>query len=170
MVGTDRFIPAGLIAGLAFAVLSLAPASAAPSTEQELTKLMRTVMSSWDSLDPNAAAPYYAKDSQLVFYDISPMEYKGWAAYYKGVSKEYKDYKSFQIVLAPDAQAHLVGDNFAWGIATWKGHAVKKDNTVEDSEGRWTVLFEKRGGKWLVVHEHISSVTPPTQLTGASRK
>jgi ketosteroid isomerase-like protein len=21
---------------------------------------------------------------------------------------------------------------------------------------RWTVVFEKQGGKWLIVHEHIS--------------
>jgi len=58
----------------------------------------------------------------------------------------------------------LVGETFARGIATWKGHAVKKDNSTEDSVGRWTVLFEKRAGKWLIIHEHISTVAEATPL------
>jgi len=163
-------LPRPVIGLAVLAAVSASYLPAANATEQQLTKLMREVMSSWDALDANAAAPYYAKDPGLVFYDISPMKFTGWTEYYKGVGKEYADYKSYQIVLANDAQAHLVGDSFAWGTATWKGHAVKKDNSVETSEGRWTVLFEKRNGKWLVVHEHISSVTPPTPLAGAKSK
>jgi ketosteroid isomerase-like protein len=33
---------------------------------------------------------------------------------------------------------------------------VKKDGSKEAMDGRWTLVWEKRGDDWLVVHEHFS--------------
>jgi ketosteroid isomerase-like protein len=38
---------------------------------------------------------------------------------------------------------------------------VPKDGKTENLEGRWTVIWEKRGDNWLVVHEHVSVPLPP---------
>ena len=34
------------------------------------------------------------------------------------------------------------------------------DGTKEDVEGRYTVVLEKRGDDWLIVHEHMSVPAP----------
>jgi len=31
-----------------------------------------------------------------------------------------------------------------------------KNGKVDMGDLRWTVVFEKQGGKWLIVHEHVS--------------
>ena len=106
------------------------------------------------------AAQYYAKDPDLVFYNDSPLEYTGWDAYAAGVRKEFAGYKSFATTLANDVSVHRVGDSFAWGTATWRADAVKRDGSTETVYGQWTVLFEKRAGKWLIIHEHVSVPVP----------
>jgi ketosteroid isomerase-like protein len=38
-----------------------------------------------------------------------------------------------------------------------KEDAVKSNGKREMGTWRWTVVFENQGGKWLIVHEHIST-------------
>jgi ketosteroid isomerase-like protein len=141
---------------IALLALTSWPTHREPSSSDDLKDLMPRIMHAWDDLDPAKAAPYYAKDPDLVFYDDSPLKYTGWEAYARGVPKDFAGYKSFKTTLANDVSVHRVGDNFAWGTATWRADAVKLDHSTEVVVGRWTVLFEKRGGKWLIVHEHVS--------------
>jgi ketosteroid isomerase-like protein len=117
-------------------------------------------MHAWDNLNPDNAAEYYAKDAGLVFYDDSPLKYTGWAEYARGVRREFAGYRSFATTLANDVDVHVVGPNFAWGTATWRADAVKTDGETEVVYGRWTVLFEHRGGRWLIIHEHVSVPAP----------
>jgi ketosteroid isomerase-like protein len=126
----------------------------------DLKERMSRIMHAWDNLDPSAAAPYYAKEPDLVFYDDSPLKYTGWDAYARGVRKEFADYTSFATTLADDVAVHRVGNAFAWGTATWRANAVKRNGSTEVVLGRWTVLFEKRDANWLIVHEHVSVPTP----------
>lgn len=149
-----RLLPLVLAAGL------IAPVSPGALPADDPKDLMPRIMHAWDNLDPDAAAPYYAKDSDLVFYDDAPLEYTGWAAYARGVRREFAGYKSFATTLANDVRVHHVGDHFAWGTATWRADAVKRDGSTEVVYGRWTVLFEKRDGRWLIIHEHVSVPTP----------
>jgi ketosteroid isomerase-like protein len=146
------FVSAANAAALAATVAAATPAD--PSVE-ELKTLMRRIMHAWDELDPAKAAPYYAKDPNLIFYDNSPLKYTGWKEYASGVPKEFAGYKSYKTTLADDIAAHRLG-NFAWGIATWRADAIKKNGSTEVVYGRWTVLFEKRGEQWLIIHEHVS--------------
>jgi len=37
-----------------------------------------------------------------------------------------------------------------------KEDAIMKSGKREMGNFRWTVVFEKENGKWLIVHEHIS--------------
>jgi ketosteroid isomerase-like protein len=38
-----------------------------------------------------------------------------------------------------------------------KEEMTHKDGKTDMGTFRWTVVFEQQGGKWLVVHEHISA-------------
>jgi ketosteroid isomerase-like protein len=35
-----------------------------------------------------------------------------------------------------------------------------KDGKTEEIDARHTAIWEKRGGKWLIVHEHVSVPMP----------
>jgi ketosteroid isomerase-like protein len=54
-----------------------------------------------------------------------------------------------------DAELHSAG-NYVWGTATVKEEMTHKNGKVDMGTFRWTVVFEKQGGKWLIVHEHVS--------------
>src|SRR5438046_2969178 len=51
---------------------------AAPASD--LAPLVAKYWQAWEK-GPDAAAPLYAKDAGLVFYDLEPVKYTGWAEY-----------------------------------------------------------------------------------------
>ena len=110
----------------------------------------------WSEFDPSKAAKFYAKDANLTFFDIAPMKYTGWNEYAAGVPKAFADYKSGKFTVGDDLQVHRHG-NLTWATCTWTGDLTKKDDTLEKAAGRYTVVFEKRGKDWLIVHEHMSA-------------
>lgn len=136
--------------------------TAAPSPDKVL---MQKILDAWSTMDPNNAAPYYAQEPSMVFYDFAPLKYTGWKEYADGVRKIVADYSSAKFTLNPDAQVHRRG-NLAWGTATWHADFVKKDRTKESLDGRWTALWEKRGDHWVIIHDHYSvplGPPPPPQ-------
>ena len=58
-----------------------------------------------------------------------------------------------------DAVVHRAG-NDAWATATVHTEYVFKNGSRQVMEERWTLIWTKKGGNWLVVHEHFSA--PPT--------
>ena len=50
----------------------------------DLKPMVEKYWQSWEK-GPDAAAPLYAKDPDLVFYDLEPLKYVGWNAYKAGV-------------------------------------------------------------------------------------
>ncbi len=108
-----------------------------------------------DTLDMANAARFHSKESGDVFYDIAPLKYTGWAEYQAGTQKLMSQWTSMKCVLGDDLQTHRQG-SFAWGISTWHCDIVQKSGIKEGMDGRWTVIWERRGKDWLVVHEHFS--------------
>jgi ketosteroid isomerase-like protein len=123
---------------------------------------MQALFEAWSALDPAKAAPFYAKDADLDFYDIAPMKYHGWAEYADGVKKQFAPFASAKFTVGKDVRTHQSG-NLAWGTATWHGDLLKKDGSKQALNGRYTCLWEKRGKEWLLVHEHMSVPLPPPQ-------
>jgi ketosteroid isomerase-like protein len=109
----------------------------------------------WSTEDPTKVAPMFAKDADLIFFDITPLKYNGWAEYEKGVMVVFADYQSMKATVNDDAHGGRSG-NLAWTAATVSIHGVKKDGSVDDFTMRTTEVLEKRGGKWIIIHEHAS--------------
>jgi len=115
---------------------------------------MQKIWNGWNTLDPANVAQFYAQGPHT-FYDIAPLKYNSWDEYAKGVVKELAAYKSASFTLNDDAQVHPAGEYF-WATATVKEDAMLKSGKREMATFRWTVIFEKQEGKWLIVHEHVS--------------
>ncbi|UQA57322.1 YybH family protein [Polyangium aurulentum] len=119
-------------------------------------ELMRSVWNAWSTLDPAQAAPYYAKDPGLVFYDLAPLEHRGWDAYQAGARELLGKFKSAKFTPHDDAQVNVLGSH-AIGQATVDIDYEQKDGKRVSTDARWTVVWERRGSDWLIVHEHVSA-------------
>jgi len=73
----------------------------------------------------------------------------------KASSTCWRIFKSAKFTVNDDAEIYPAGDH-AWGFATVKEDATMKSGKREVATIRWTFVFEKQVGKWLIVHEHVS--------------
>jgi len=127
-----------------------APAPTAPDK-----KYLQKILDGWSSLNAADMAQYYDQGEYL-FFDVTPLKYNNWAEYQKGVAEVLKGYKSAKLTVNDDAQIHTDG-NLTWSAATLKEDAVTASGKHELATWRWTVIFEKQAGKWMIVHEHVSA-------------
>lgn len=125
------------------------------SAAEDFKGRMQEVLQAWETLDPAKVAPFYAQEPDRAFYDIAPLKYTGWAEYADGVKKLAAGWASLKFTLGDDVRTEQRG-NVAWGTATLRADIVGKDGSKQSVEGRWTILWEKVGKQWLVVHEHTS--------------
>ena len=142
----------GLVLGLACFTASQKSTGAASGAPDKT--YLEKLMAGWSSGDPATMAQYYDQ-GDYTFFDIAPLKYSNWAEYQKGVTDLLKGYKSLKLTLNDDAQIHTQG-NLTWAAATVKEDAVTTAGKHELATLHWTVIFEKEGGKWLIVHEHTS--------------
>jgi len=109
----------------------------------------------WSMMDPNKSAVMYAKNADAVFFDVAPMKYTGWNEYADGVRKAFASTASAKFTADDDITVHRQG-NFAWTTDTFHGVLTGKDGKTSPLNGRHTAIWEKIGGKWLIVHDHVS--------------
>ncbi len=141
----------------ALLIVGLAGRAWAGSTEDAIRQQMNGVWQAWSAKDVARAAPFYAKDPELVFFDVAPLRYQGWADYAQGVQKTLDEHEWIRVTPRDDVRIHRRG-KLAWCTATLATDLKLKDGTHLTSPLRWTVLLERRGKSWLIVHEHISVV------------
>ena len=114
---------------------------------------LQKIWDGWATLDAAGQRQYYAQGPH-VFFDIAPLKYASWDEYQAGVVKVLENYKSAKCTVNDDAQIHKSGDAF-WTTATVSYEMTQKNGKVEMGKFRWTAVFEKQDGKWLIVHEHV---------------
>jgi ketosteroid isomerase-like protein len=117
-------------------------------------KYMQQIWDGWSTLDPSHVAQFYAPGTHT-FFDVAPLKYNNWDEYSTGAKKLLSVYKNMVLTVNDDAVVHSHGDS-AWGTATVKMDATTKAGKHEMATIRWTVIWEKQEGKWLIVHEHVS--------------
>jgi len=122
-------------------------------------RYLQTIWDGWERLDPSKQAQFYAKGTHT-FFDVAPLKYTSWSEYQAGVAKELADYKSAKFTVNNDAEIHPCGPEYAWAAATVKQDAVMKSGRHDLATFRWTAVFQHQGGRWLMVHEHVSTPQP----------
>jgi ketosteroid isomerase-like protein len=147
-----------------FAIVLLAAtvppaATAAPADTAEFKSLIQNYWKAWSTLNPDNAAPMYSKDADAVFFDVAPLKYNGWDEYKEGVKKVFGGAASASFVPNDDLKVTRRG-NIAWTSNTFHGTINQKDGKVMQLDGRHTVIWEKRAGHWIILHEHVSAPLP----------
>lgn len=145
---------------LATVILMFGPLAQAakPPTAAEIEEL-RTVVykmwTAWDSLDPSKVAEFYSKDPNNVFFDISPLKFQGWSAYADGAAKALVNMASAKWEPTGDFKVIKEG-NLAVTTLTMNVVFTSKSGTANRSSVRDTGVWEKQGGKWVMLHQHAS--------------
>jgi ketosteroid isomerase-like protein len=158
---TARFLTTvslGLIIALSVAAQTR---KAGPGLEGEFKSLIDQYYAAWSTLNPDNAAKLYAKDADLVFYDIAPLKYNNWAEYKEGVKKAFTEaMSSGKLTPKDDLKVNQRG-NVVWTTVTFHLSAQPKaGGPALEIDCRHTAIWEKRGGKWVIVHEHVSAPLP----------
>ena len=120
--------------------------------------LMQKIWDGWSTLNPDNTAQYYAKGPHT-FFDIAPLKYNSWDEYQSGVRNVLAGFKAGTCTVNDDAQIHPAGE-FMWGSATVKSDMTETSGKRDLITFRWTVIWGKQDGKWLIVHEHVSEPIP----------
>lgn len=123
---------------------------------EEFKSMAYKLWTGWDSLDPSKVASFYSKDPDNVYFDISPLKFKGWA--------EYAEIAGKSLAGAHGAKWSPNGDDFnviksgdlAVTTLTMNLLFTDKAGVTSKMQVRDTDVWEKQGGKWLIVHEHVS--------------
>lgn len=146
----------GMLALLAVLAISLSIPATAQTTARAVDKAyLQKILDTWSSFDLEKAGQYYVQGPGHLFFDITPLKYNGWDEYKAGVQQVLKQYSSFKFTINDDLQIHPAGK------ITWVDGTLKVDATTANGEKqplvlRWTAIFEKQGGRWLIAHEHVS--------------
>lgn len=127
------------------------------STYAEFKTLIGRYFAACNSLNLDEEMAFYAKDPGLVFYDLTPpLKYTGWQEYREGIQKAYlHTVLSAKLTPNDDLKATRRGD-VAWTTETFHFLVTMKTGQKKDIEARHTAIWEKRGHKWIIVHEHVS--------------
>ena len=133
--------------------------TAAKSTnnDSEFKQLIHDYYDAWNTGKPDNAARFYAKDPGLVFFDLAPLKYTGWDEYKQGVQKNLFDNMTEGKLTPSDDLKVTRHGSIAWTTLTFHYALKMKEGKSYDGDGRHTAIWEKRGGKWLIVHEQLST-------------
>jgi ketosteroid isomerase-like protein len=127
------------------------------ANDQEFKKLIADYYEAWNTMKASNANYLYAQDANLVFYDIAPLKYMGWSEYRDGAQKLFFDTATTAKLTPNDDLKVTRHGDVAWTTLSFHLSANLKDGNKVDLDGRQTSIWEKRSGKWLIVHDHIST-------------
>jgi ketosteroid isomerase-like protein len=145
-----------LMLTVCMAITGLAQNAAKSSSGASVDKAyLQKIWDGWGGLDASRQKQFYAQGPH-VFFDIAPLKYASWDEYETGVTKELADYTAAKFTVNDDLQIHKTGDAY-WVTSTIGSDMTHKSGKRDMGQFRWTAVLEKKDGKWLIVHEHVSA-------------
>jgi ketosteroid isomerase-like protein len=125
--------------------------------EQVLDRNMSEMLGAWQVGDANKLHTYYADDVTIVSGAFEP-PIAGWANYLAAYERQRQRLGALRL----DRRNTLIrvqGDT-AWASYQWEFEAVV-DGKPTNARGQTTLVFVKRGDRWLIVHNHTSEICEP---------
>lgn len=144
-----------LIAAVFVAIVCL-PTVAQKRRGSDFNAMIKDYYAKWSTLNPDNPATFYAKDPDLVFFDIDPLKYTGWQQYHDNFKNNMAPgFSTLTITPYDDIKTNRSG-NLAVSTLTFHLSAKAKDGSALEFDGRHTIVWQRRGSRWLMIHEHVS--------------
>ncbi len=104
--------------------------------------------------DVNMMHKYYADDATFVSGEWAP-PVVGWANYVPLYKREWSAYQDIQLIRR-NTYVFTHGD-VAWASYQWEFDAMSNGQPFQ-ARGQTTLVFNKVGANWLIVHNHTSEI------------
>lgn len=160
-----KHLLAGTVAILLVAGLTT-PAQAAPSEEEKIEAVLSAVIDLYQKGDYTEMGRYYAPEVTVVPSDYRPA-LVGWAQ----VAPRYQQaHANLTVVEMTRENTKIMRQGkVAWAVYQWRFTGMANQAPVA-AEGHTTLVLEKRGREWLIVHNHTSAIpaAPPAKETPAA--
>jgi len=126
----------------------------------------------WNTrLNPADAAAFYSKNPNNLYFDFAPLKFTGWEEYQRVASKALAGgghatthiHDDFTVI----KQGDLVVTAFTFDVEFARGEAKPQTLTARETD-----VWTKEGGKWVIVHQHMSTVVmmePPASTAGTNK-
>lgn len=123
---------------------------------------LQSIWDGWSTADLDKQAQFYAQGAGHLFFDVAPLKYTSWDDYKAGVAPSLKDAPKVTYTLSDDIQIHPEG-KITWVDGTLEMGGTTPQGQKESIPLRWTAVLEQQGGRWVIVHEHVSAPAEPPQ-------
>lgn len=141
---------------LALALLWM-PTAWAASDEEQIDEVISRFWETFQSGDFNAMGQYVADDVVVVSGTFAPPTI-GWTNVKQAYVSQHNALQNIQITRQ---NTHItVRGKVAWAVQQWVFSALAERQPISTA-GHTTLIFEKRGGRWLIVLNHSSVVLLP---------
>ena len=132
----------------------------APGTpeEQVIDVEISEMLAAWQIGDITLLKSYYADDVMVVSGSYEPA-LAGWSKYLQAYLRQRERVTNVRLDRS-NTYVHVAG-NFAWATYQWD-FSANVDGAATDARGQATLVFQKRDGHWLIVHNHTSMVGEST--------
>lgn len=134
-------------------------AYAGPSEEEKIEAVIAGLIDAYRNGDAAAMSRYYAPEVTVVPSDYTPAV-SGWANVEARYRQAYANLSGAEMV-RENTHVERRG-NLAWAFYQWRFAGVAGQRTI-GTQGHTTLVLEKRGGKWVIVHNHTSAIVPPSE-------
>ncbi len=153
-------------AGILFVVLatSAAPAPAQSAADQrsvrEVLALFNEFNRAWERRDSAFINRYYAHDTGGVFF-FERRQLAGWPRVDTLYRNMFANAARGTVRSTSDVLDVGARGSVAWLAANFRLEVTEPSGATTVDEGRQSLVFERRAGRWVVVHRHTSFQAPP---------
>jgi ketosteroid isomerase-like protein len=137
----------------------------AMSDEQKIDYSIGQMLAAWQLGDTTTMHKYFAEDVSVVAGTWTPPA-MGWTNYLAAYQVQRARMQQVRMERTNTLIRVAPSGNVAWVCYQWEFSAMV-DGAPSAADGQTTLIFEKRGDDWLIVHNHTSLVqaSQPTVLT-----
>lgn len=158
----------GAVLVIALAVLGACSSGPAASPDrdadrrsaEEVRALFEDFNAAWERRDPAFIDAYYAHDPDGVFF-FERRQLVGWPQVDSLYQAMFASAARGEVHSKFDVLDVGARGDVAWVAANFRLEVVEAAGDTTVDEGRQTVVFERRDGRWVAVHRHTSFQAPP---------
>ncbi len=119
---------------------------------QEIKALLTRQEARWNAGDIDGFMAYYWKSEELTFSSGGTMR-RGWDATINRYKLRYPTPERMGRTIFSELEVRPLGESVAMVLGRWNLH-----REPDPIGGNFTLVLEKIGGKWLIIHDHTSQL------------
>ena len=137
--------------------------TASMSDEQKIDYTIGQMLAAWQVGDTAGMHKYFTEDVSVVAGTWTPPA-MGWTNYLAAYQVQRARMQQVRMERSNTLIRIAPSGNVAWACYQWEFSGMV-DGAASAADGQTTLIFEKRGDDWLIIHNHTSLVQASAPTT-----